>query len=140
MNDCVVDASVAIKWFVPETLTADALRLRQTGWPLHAPTFLDVELANILWKKRRRNELSRADAEAILSQLPLLPLTRHAEAPLLAGAFDLAEQFQRSVYDCLYLALAVGLGGPMVSADERLVNSLAGTPLAGSILRVQDVP
>jgi predicted nucleic acid-binding protein len=140
MNDCVVDASVAIKWFVPELLTADALRLRQTNWPLHAPSFLEVELANILWKKRRRDELSRADADAILAQLPLLALTRHAEGTLLAGAFNLAEQYQRSVYDCLYLSLAVNLGGRMVTADERLVNSLAGTPLAGSILRVQDVP
>jgi predicted nucleic acid-binding protein len=140
MSIWVVDASVAIKWFIPETGTADALRLRQSQGALHAPEFLSIEIANILWKKCRRGELSRADADAILAQLPTLPLTRHPEGPLLAAAFDLAERAQRSVYDCLYLALAVQLGGQMVSADERLVNSLAGTPWAGSILRLQDVP
>jgi hypothetical protein len=40
-------------------------------------------------------------------------------------------------YDCLYLALAVHLGGRMVTADERLVNSLAGTPWAASALKIQ---
>jgi predicted nucleic acid-binding protein len=44
------------------------------------------------------------------------------------------------VYDCLYLALAVQLGGPMVTADDRLVNALAGTLWAGHIIKLQDVP
>jgi predicted nucleic acid-binding protein len=99
-----------------------------------------VEVANILWKKRRRGELTRAEADTILAQLPLLPLIRHAEAPLIGPAFDLAEQTQRTVYDCLYLALAIQLNGRMVTADDRLVNSLAGTPWAASIIRLQDVP
>jgi predicted nucleic acid-binding protein len=44
------------------------------------------------------------------------------------------------VYDCLYLTLAVQFGGVMVTADDKLVNSLAGTPWAGSVLRLADVP
>jgi predicted nucleic acid-binding protein len=46
----------------------------------------------------------------------------------------------RTVYDCMYLALAVQLGGKMVTADERLFASLAGTPRATSIQLVQDIP
>jgi predicted nucleic acid-binding protein len=46
----------------------------------------------------------------------------------------------RSVYDCVYLALAVRLGGQMVTADDRLVNSLAATQRAASAIRLQDVP
>jgi hypothetical protein len=34
----------------------------------------------------------------------------------------------------------VQLRGPMVTADDRLVNGLAGTPWAASIMRVRDVP
>jgi predicted nucleic acid-binding protein len=130
MSLLVVDASVGIKWFVPEVLTAEALRLRHVGHELHVPAFFDVEVANIVWKKLRRGELNRVDADDIVTQLPALPLTRHPDSPLLASALDLADQTQRTVYDCVYLALAKQLRGVMMTADEKLVNSLAATPWA----------
>jgi predicted nucleic acid-binding protein len=84
--------------------------------------------------------MTRAEADLILAQLPSLPLTRHPEAPLLSSAFDLADQTERTVYDCLYLALAVQLGGRMVTADQRFYNSLTGTPWASYVCWVGDVP
>ena len=51
MTPVVVDSSVVIKWFVAEVLTPEAIRLRDSGRPLHAPALLDVEVANIAWKK-----------------------------------------------------------------------------------------
>lgn len=140
MSASVVDASVAVKWFVPEPLAAEAMRVYPGATPRHVPAFFDVEVANIVWKKLRRGEIIRADADFILARLAFLPLTRHPDAPLLPPAFDLADRTGRTVYDCLYLALAVQLGGPMVTADDKLVNSLAGTPWAASLLRLQDVP
>jgi predicted nucleic acid-binding protein len=137
----VVDASVGIKWFVPEVHSAEARQWRNGPDELHAPAFFfDLEIANILWKKVQRAEITRTDADLILGQLPALPLTRHAEAPLLASAFDLADRTHRTVYDSLYLALAVQLGGRVVTADQRLYNSLAGTPWAGYICWVGDLP
>lgn len=140
MIPAVADSSIVIKWFVPEVLSAEAARLRTSGRPLHVPDFVNVELANIVWKKIRRATMTRAEGDFILSQLPLLPLTWHPAQPRVPAAFDLADRTGRTVYDCLYLALAVQLGGQLVTADERFVNSLAGTPWAASILRVQDVP
>src|SRR5437868_3288697 len=106
---------------------------------LHVPAFFfGLEIANTLWKKVRRAEITRADADLILGQLPALPVARHPESTLLASAFDLANRTQRTVYDCLYLALAVQLGGRMVMADQRLYNSLSGTPWAGFICWVGD--
>jgi len=137
----VVDASVGVKWFVPEAHAAEARQWRNGPDELHAPTFFfDLEIANILWKKVRRAEIARTDADLILGQLPALPLTRHPEAPLLTSAFDLADRTQRTVYDSLYLTLAVQLGGRMLTADQRLCNSLAGTPWAGYICWVGDLP
>ena len=141
MSIVIVDASVGVKWFLPEVHAAEARQWRNGPDELHAPTFFfDLEIANILWKKVRRAEITRADADLILGQLPGLPLTRHAEPPLLTSAFDLADRTQRTVYDCLYLALAVQLAGRMVTADQRLYNSLAGTPWAGCICWVGDLP
>ena len=137
----VVDASVGLKWFVPEVHATEARQWRSGPDELHVPAFFfDLEIANILWKKVRGAEITRADADLILGQLPTLPLTRHPELPLLAPAFDLANRTQRTVYDCLYLALAMQLGGRMVTADLRLFNSLSGTPCAPFISWVADVP
>jgi predicted nucleic acid-binding protein len=140
MNLVVVDASVIIKWFIPETLSAEALRVRDGGTLLHAPDFVDVEVGNIIWKKLQRGDLTRAIADSIVAQLPLLAMSRYPSGALVPPAFDLAARTGRTVYDCLYLALAVQLGGQMVTADDRLINALAGTVWAGNILRLQDVP
>ena len=141
MSVAVVDASVGVKWFVPEVMAAEARQWRNGPDELHVPAvFFDLEIANVLWKKIQRAEISRADADLILAQLPLLPVTRHNEAALLAPAFDLASSAKRTVYDCLYLALAVQLGGRMVTADQRLYNSLASTRWAACVSWVGDVP
>jgi predicted nucleic acid-binding protein len=136
----VVDASVGLKWFIPEDHHAAARRLQDPAHQLHAPTLFDVEIANVLWKKRRRGELTRPEADAILALLPGVPLTRHPEAPLLATAFDLADRAQRTVYDCLYLALALQVGGRLVTADEKFRNALAPTAWAGQLCWIEDVP
>ena len=141
MSIIVVDASVGVKWFVPEVHAEEARQWRNGPDELHVPAFFfDLEIANILWKKVRRGEIARTDADLIIGQLTALPLTRHPDAPLLISAFNLADRNQRTVYDCLYFALAVQLGGRMVTADERLYNSLATTPWAGNICWVGDLP
>jgi predicted nucleic acid-binding protein len=140
MSVFVVDASVGLKWFIPEPHEADARRLQNPAHELHIPTLFDVEIGNILWKKVRNGELKRVEAETILAQLSILPLTRHEALPLVPKAFDIAHQTQRTVYDCLYLALAVELSGRMVTADQRLFNALSTTPWAAYLCWVGDVP
>ncbi len=141
MNALIVDASIGMKWFVQEVHTAEARTWRSGANSLHAPAFFfDLEITNILWKKVRRAEITRADADLILGQVPTLPIVRHPEAPLLIPAFDLADRTGRTVYDCIYLALAIQLGGRMLTADQRLYNSLAGTPWASFLRWVTDLP
>jgi predicted nucleic acid-binding protein len=100
-----------------------------------------MTIAAILWKKIRRGTITRAVAESVVADVAgLTAITRHATPPLVASACDLADRTNRTVYDCLYLALTVQLGGVMVTADEKLVNSLAGTAWGGNIIKLQDVP
>jgi len=135
----VIDASVGLKWFIPEVHSTEARRWRDPSHELHTLTvFFDIEIANALWKKIQRAELSTADAAQILTQLPSLPVARHAEVALLSSALSLAAQIQRTVYDSLYLALAIELDGRMVTADQRLYNSVSATPLANRIVWVAD--
>ena len=126
MNRYVVDASVAIKWFLPEIHSEAALRLRRLRYRLHVPSFITLELGNVLVKKIQRGELTRAEGDMILKELKHLPLQRHADERLFAAAYQLAVDTQRSVYDCLYLALAEAVDGIMITADHKFYLSKRG--------------
>jgi predicted nucleic acid-binding protein len=114
----VVDASVAIKWVVPEPGTDAALAL--LGCRLLAPDLLIAECANILWKKVRRGDLAETDAvfagrlieQADIELVPMRPMLHHA--------VRLSLSLFHPAYDCFYLALAETHGCPLVTADERL--------------------
>src|SRR5262245_64743872 len=82
MSDFVLDASVVVKCYVPEVHSAEARRWRTVAATFHAPTFFDVEVGNILWKKLRRSEVTRTQADTILSQVLALPMSRHADGHL----------------------------------------------------------
>ena len=65
----VVDASVAIKWFLPELYGDAALRLLREGHSLVAPDLLFPEVGNVLWKRVRRREATAKEAGAALDAL-----------------------------------------------------------------------
>ena len=58
----IIDASVVVKWFIPEEHSEPALRIKDSDARLHAPAFLTLEVGNVLSKKRRRAELTTRDA------------------------------------------------------------------------------
>ena len=134
----VVDVSVAVKWFAPEpdSLRASALR---GGRRLLAPDLLTAELGNVMWKKVLRGLMTVYEARtAVADFVTMAPVSLQPSTPLLAPALDIAVQYRRTVYS-LYLALAIAAGCQLVTADERLVNSLQGTPLAGSIVALASI-
>jgi predicted nucleic acid-binding protein len=116
----VVDASVAIKWFVDELDSARAARLLTQ--PLSAPDLLAAECANVLWKKVIRAELSLDEAEVIALALEGAAISLHPARAHLAQATRIACELGCPAYDCFYLALAQELQRPLVTADLRLVN------------------
>jgi predicted nucleic acid-binding protein len=127
----VVDASVVIKWYVPEPDHARATALLGSGRRLLAPDLLLPEVGNVVWKKVGRGELTVKEGEEIVDALTSnSPVTLTASGPYLRSAYDIATAFQRTVNDALYLAVAIVEGCPFVTADERLVNALSGSALA----------
>ena len=140
MTPLVIDASVGLKWFLPEVHSIVSRRLTLGNFELNVPSLFYVEVGNALWMKTRRSELTPADAETIFSELSALPLLRHPDAPLGATGLSIALQTQRSVYDCIYLALAIQLGTQVVTADARFWNSLSNTHWSTSICWIENVP
>jgi predicted nucleic acid-binding protein len=116
----VVDASVAIKWFVEEPDSTEAAGLLRH--PLAAPDLLAPECANILWKKVARAELSLDEAEVIALALEKAAIALHPTRTRLGPAVKLACELDCTAYDCFYLALAQELQQPLVTADLRLVS------------------
>jgi predicted nucleic acid-binding protein len=136
----VVDASVAIKWFVPERLSDAAGRLQHPSHRLSVPAFFWLEIGNVLAKKIRRGELTGEEGDYVLKELHHLPLQRHADDRLFRPAYALALQTQRSLYDCLYLALAEVIDGRMVTADRKFYSRLAEGGQGHRVLWVEDLP
>jgi predicted nucleic acid-binding protein len=138
----VVDASVTVKWVLPETDTERARLLRQRSLELRfelvAPDVVVGESVNAIWKRcRLRREIDEDEARSALEQLMrLLPRTVPA-APLASQALELALAFRRPVYDCLYVALAMREGIMLVTADGPLVAALGRA--TGRIVHLSDL-
>jgi predicted nucleic acid-binding protein len=135
----VVDASVAVKWFVPEDDDEAALALLDPAHELHAPDLLAAEFGNTIWKKLMRGELIEEEARTVIHALSVVPLSAHACQALLPAAFDIAVRTKRTVYDSLYISLATGLGARLVTADEKFVNALSSTPFADDVIHVRSL-
>ena len=133
MSGVVVDASVAVKWFVPEDLTERATALLERPLELLAPDLLFAEAGNILWKKVTRGEIAPRDARDVLAALVRMPLSVVPSSALVEAALEIALAHHRTVYDGLYVALAVARDAVLVTADARLADAFVGSPLRGHV-------
>lgn len=59
--------------------------------------------------------------------------------PLVENALRIANAEGRTVYDSLYLALAVSAKRPLVTADEKLFNALNRGPLGANLCWIEQV-
>ena len=128
MSVFVVDASVVVKWFVPEIHTESARRLLDRDDQYFAPDLLFAETANTIWKKIRRGEIDAASGQKLVADMAHVSVETIPCRLLAEDAHALANLAGRSVYDSLYLALAVRLRTRLISADEKLVKAVAAFP------------
>ncbi len=132
MNTLVLDASVAIKWAIPsarEPLTDESLRLLRryvdSEIEFIVPDIFWAELGNVLWKGTRQRRWRQDEAEAVASDMRAREFATVSSITLLPEALRIAFAYDRSVYDCLYVALAVQSKTDLITADERMANALA---------------
>jgi predicted nucleic acid-binding protein len=135
----VVDASVVVKWYVPEIHSTEALRLLNGNFELHAPDLLPVELGSILWKKVRLKEIDFAEGNRIIKDFQTAPIDIHSSFQFLHNIFKISTQTDRSFYDCLYLTLAIELGCQMVTADRRFYDAMVLANYSTALLWAEDL-
>ena len=127
----VLDASVAAKWMLPakaELLRTEAYRLLDAyadgDVNLLVPDIFWSECGNILWKAVRQQRLSSSEARVALESMLGRRIPTVPSQEILPYALSIATDFDRTVYDSIYVALAAHIKTDLITADERLVNAL----------------
>lgn len=130
----VVDASVAVKWFVREAGTAEArsLLVRHVGQPgpsphddlavLGAPELLQLEVLAVLGKRARGGTVVSDYPERAYERLLALRLQLTPDKLFLGNALGLSRRYRHPLYDCLYLAMARFHQAPLATFDRGLAD------------------
>jgi predicted nucleic acid-binding protein len=129
MKRAVLDASVILKWYLlDEEYGAQALILLQqrTAGELEilAPSLLAYELMNGLVIAGRRARLDQGTISLSFKGFMMLGVQFYDLSFLADKVLQYSRLYGRSIYDSSYLALADQEGIDLITADERLFNSV----------------
>jgi len=136
----VIDASVVIKWYVTENDSAIAETLLDTEETFLVPDLLFAECASILTKIVRQKALTPERALVIIEAIKDGPFMIIPNSRIAADALRVAMSNSAGVsaYDASYVALADLFNTSFITADEKLVRKLAGTPSASKVRLLGD--
>jgi len=132
----VVDASVAVKWFIQEANTTEAVALLGAG-EMVAPEFVIAEILNAAWRNVRLGRINPDEMKAIAAAPPERYFTRlFPFAPLACTAAEIALSLDHPVYDSFYLALAHRERCSLITADDRLYRKTRRTAYSGTVRKL----
>ena len=116
----VVDASVAVKWFLPEARSDIAARLLTSAHVLLAPELMRLEVGNSLLRAVRRGMIAQEIAIEAMERLSPPRLRFEPTGEIADAAFKLAGQWGGTVYDALYVLIAGSVGAVVATDDHEL--------------------
>ncbi len=123
----VLDGSVALAAVLPDEAAgrAEALLLRSVQEGAWAPSIWPFEVANALLMAQRRGRVTEAFRLQTLGDLRRLPVRIDGEGTAFAWSdvSRLAASHGLTVYDASYLELALRLGLPLATLDQRLASA-----------------
>lgn len=134
----IVDASVAVKWFVPEVLSDRAEALLRAETELIAPRLIIKEVANAFWKKHRQNLVTSDAALADILSLPRYFRMLADDETYISRAFELAVSHGHPLYDMIYLVAAIENDARVMTADQRFIAKISGTPHSRFMVSLSD--
>lgn len=115
----VADASAILELLLrtPAGAAVEA-RLFRPDETVHAPALIDLEVAQVLRRYVARGEMPEHRARASLDLLVAFPMDRYSHEPLVRRIWALRANM--TAYDAAYVALAEGLGAPLLTCDAKL--------------------
>ncbi len=118
----VVDASVAVKWFLREDYSHEARKVASAGLKMVGPTLVQYETAGAFVRAMRRNDINATDAmqccQKWLHTLKAQVIRLESDHRDVTAGSRLAAQLQHPLADCIYLAMAERLDASLVTADR----------------------
>lgn len=130
MRRLVLDTSAIVRLYVPdgplpEGLAEELDRAASGDVALLVPELALAEVGQVLKKKERAGFLAPAESDEILEAILALPLDVVGHRAILRAALEVSRRRNLTVYDGLFLALALDRRAELVSADERLRSAFA---------------
>lgn len=138
MTTLVIDASVAVKWVVPEEWSDVARELSGLTDRLIAPRLIMTEVANALARKTMHGLLDREEAAFHYRTLTIMLPDLITIDDMIEPAFQKACALRHPIYDLIYLETAQRFDAQVVTADRRFAAKLAGTEYAGYVTLLSD--
>jgi predicted nucleic acid-binding protein len=133
-GEFVLDCSVTMAWYFKDEANAYARAVRKSLSGLNAvvPSLWPLEVANILVLGERRQRSTEAEASKWLRYLQLLPIRVDDETAARAWSdiLHIARSYDLSAYDASYVELAIRLGLPLASLDDKLRATAASAGVA----------
>jgi len=134
----VLDASVAAKWYLKEQYSDLAVELAATKPEWVIPGLFFAEMGNVLWKKASAGEIDEEDVREAMKDLLSFGFKQRETRSLIPYALELALEFQCTVYDGLYFAVAVDENCPLITADRKFYRIFSKTELADYLLWIEE--
>lgn len=120
----VLDASVALSWCFQDEADryADSIFPVLRTTPAVVPAIWSAELANGLMVAERRKRISQVDVSELFVAFNALPIRLEpaVRCEHLSQLVSIARQHVLSVYDALYLDLALQQELPLATIDKQL--------------------
>ena len=124
----IIDTSALLRLFVPDGAVPDGLEeffhgVNQGRNCALAPELMLAEAGNVVWKYMRAGILTSEEGRAMFKDIEDMPVRLVGHKKLAKHSLELAETYSMTVYDSLYLALALEQGGIMFTADKKLLEA-----------------
>ena len=121
----VVDASVSFAWVYQSQATPETDQLLNdvaAGATVIVPALWYLEMSNVLLIAQRRHRLTAVQRKAALEKLTAMQFTVDEEGTRHAfgKTSELAEKYGLTIYDAIYLELALRRTLPLATRDEAL--------------------
>jgi len=138
VTDLVIDASVAVKWFVSEEASDKADEVSASDATLLAPRLIMPEVANALARKAMQQLITPLEAAEYVRTLPRFLAGLLDVDELIEPALQHACNYRHPIYDFVYLEAARRRDTKMLTADQKFIEKIKGTDLAQFVISLSE--
>ena len=124
MSSLVLDASIVIGWSLADESDKD-LSFVDAQLPIQSilvPQIWHIELRSALLSADRRKRITSDQVDELLQYLALIPVSTDS-SPRLDIALTVARKHRLSLYDAVYLELALRSGCGLATRDKKLTKA-----------------